>query len=150
MSKTISAKNHDEETCFKLAMELRQEVLLCIQRGDSTDHLANKKPRPNKNALDFKSILYYDPNSETCLSWAAKLGSRSKVNAQAGSIKPSIPCIQINGTNFGIKAIVWILVYGEIPDNCTIVHKDGNVKNLRIENLELRSHNGYSNLLKKV
>ena len=92
---------------------------------------------------DFHSIFIYDESSPTCLRWKHGRRVRGGVlanrrnNGIAGKIggKDYVTVSIGNSNPHSVKKIVWIMHNGSIPDGYDILHQDGDVYNLKIDNL---------------
>lgn len=45
--------------------------------------------------------------------------------------------VRIEGCNYSVHRVIYVLMVGEIPDHHVVNHIDGNIKNNRISNLEV-------------
>ena len=100
------------------------------------------------NADFLASKVYYDETSPTCLRW-----KETRYSAQSGIKIPityadSVAGVQsedpkrysvvrIEGCNYSVHRVIYVLMVGEIPDRHVVNHIDGNIKNNRISNLEV-------------
>lgn len=103
----------------------------------------------NYNSVDWKSIVEYDENSPSGLSWKINIMSgkyqqiqKIKTGDFAGNKhfqgkRPHAWTIGYKGERYYIHRIVWILKFENIPDNMVIDHIDGNPFNNKITNLRL-------------
>jgi len=54
--------------------------------------------------------------------------------------KNHYPCIRIKNRKFAIHRIVWSNAYGSIPDGCVVHHKDENILNFQLSNLQMMTN----------
>lgn len=90
------------------------------------------------NAIDWHSIVYYDPTSPTCLRWKFDRRYNVKAGGVAGKQKliKDMRCIlSLCDKLYFTHTIIFILHYGKIDDDKVIDHIDGDSTNNRIENL---------------
>jgi len=94
------------------------------------------KQYPNKDRLNYlfsydNGILYWKSHSDgyECIT-GRNAGSKDK----SGYIK-----VGIDGTNYLVHRIIWIMFNGDIQDNYVIDHIDRNRSNNKIENLRMVS-----------
>lgn len=93
------------------------------------------KPLPPRDLV--LSLLSYDPHTGICRPKLIRPGPQSNRGA-----------IMINGKNYLIYRIIWLMYYGEpIPNE--IDHKDGDRFNNRIDNLRAATHTQNLNNVKK-
>lgn len=91
------------------------------------------------NAIDWHSIVYYDPTSPTGLRWKVDRRYNAKAGGVAGMqrlAKGHSRCIlRICSKQYFTHTIIYILHYGKIDDDKVVDHIDGDSTNNRIENL---------------
>lgn len=100
--------------------------------------------RNNYNDVDWSSILYYNSESPSGLSWLVDSGWKSYSDV-AGSrawydkdkTKPKCWDVRRGGYLYKAHRIIWILQNGEIDNSLVINHIDNNPHNNLIDNLEL-------------
>ncbi len=105
---------------------------------------AGKKPLPPVERL--KELFDYDKD-KGALIWKAVQPNSMIENGQAAGVvirrknqKPSI-AVCVDGKAYKLPRLIWRMCTGEDPGSkMSVVHKDGDVFNNRIENLELRGH----------
>ena len=97
-----------------------------------------------KYSIDFAKYFKYDETSKTNLRWIIPRKGRSgkpvarKNNGQAGNFtKCSGVSVNIEGSVYSIKNIVWVLFHNEIPSGKEVLFLDGNHQNTKIGNLFL-------------
>lgn len=95
--------------------------------------------------MNWSEVFKYDEDSPTCLSWIDpyRIGRGGKPvrrvnNGWAGNVnKEGYPVITYNKWPYAAYKVVWEMHNGPVPEGRSIMHKDGNVLNVKIENLEL-------------
>jgi hypothetical protein len=95
--------------------------------------------------LDFNEIFRYDESSSTFLKWVDdyRIGRgghpvRRVNNSDAGNItSEGRLAVSYKGKVYSVNQVVWNLFHGKIPHGRQVMHKDGNLLNCNIGNLEL-------------
>lgn len=99
--------------------------------------------------VDWKSIVKYDENSPSGLIWKIDIMSgkylqkpKVRINDFTGGKqyqgeKPHAWTMGYKGSRYYVHRVVWLLNYGNIPDDMVIDHIDGNPFNNQISNLRL-------------
>lgn len=95
----------------------------------------------------LEEVLYYDETSPTGLRWAVDIrcGFHNSIlkcgrGSVAGSEERSHWEVTYQQEAHWCHRVIWQLVHGQIPDDMTVDHKDGNGKNNLVANLRLVSH----------
>lgn len=91
----------------------------------------------NKFLKDFQTHFEYSNGELFCKTTrgSVKAGSIAGYTAEDGYRR-----VCLNGKYFYVHKIIYLLVKGEIPDNCVIDHKDRNKQNNHIDNLRVATH----------
>lgn len=95
--------------------------------------------------VDFSEFFRYDESSKTYLKWKNdyRIGRGGKPvrrinNSDAGNItKDQRLSVTLNGKVYSTNQIIWELFYGPVPKDRSVMHKDGDLLNCNINNLEL-------------
>ena len=83
----------------------------------------------------IKKLLNYDPTTGI-LIWKIRMGPRAQIGGAAGCLnkKDGYRRVKINGTSYLVHRLIWLWVYGYLPEKI-IDHKDRNPGNNKVENL---------------
>ena len=82
----------------------------------------------------------YNPESGLLTLKFPRRFERAKIGDEVGCLggkDNSYKRVYINGRHYKQHRLIWMMVYGEFPDNYQIDHKDRNGLNNRIDNLRL-------------
>lgn len=87
----------------------------------------------------FDNYFYYDETSPSFLRWKVSIPRSSrKAGDVAGCLtKDGYWKVGLNGKNYSVHRVVYILFYKELPDNMDIDHVDRNKSNNSINNLRM-------------
>lgn len=75
------------------------------------------------------------------LTWRTHLRAKRYVGTEAGTRKRGYRAVNLHKKTCLTHRLIWIYMYGEIPDNMEIDHIDGDHLNNRISNLRLATRN---------
>ena len=88
----------------------------------------------------LRSLLHYDENAGT-ITYRQQRGPR-RAGDLAGSSTDGIPHVELDGQRYRCGRVAWALYYGWDPSyRVPILHvwpRDGDIHNLKLENLELQ------------
>lgn len=86
---------------------------------------------------EFNKVFYLDPESPSGIRNKIKRNQRQPKDQVQGSIRKSDNRyrVQHKGVQYYSYQIVWIMVYGSLPEGLVIDHIDGNVLNNQPDNL---------------
>lgn len=84
----------------------------------------------------LRSLLIYDPDAGT-ITYRQQRGPRRAGDA-AGSSTDGIPQIELDGQRHRCGRVAWALYWREDPAPLHVWHKDGDIRNLKLDNLELQ------------
>ena len=155
-SRAWNEKSRDGHAVELLAENLTNDEALKEEQGYLNNpkedwKLVNvsKTNKWNKMNADFlASKVYYDETSPTYLRWketrySAPSGIKIPIT-YAGSVAgvqsedpKRYSVVRIEGCNYSVHRVIYVLMVGEIPDRHVVNHIDGNIKNNRISNLEV-------------
>ena len=94
----------------------------------------------NYNAVDWHSLVYYDPTCPSGLRWKGsphQRGGVAKKDSMAGTKIKGHYSLRLNRKRYQNHRVIWILFNGSIDNNLFIDHIDGNRANNVIDNLRL-------------
>mgnify|MGYP000557239587 CR=1 FL=1 len=85
---------------------------------------------------ELKELFHYDAITGS-LTWAVRR-SAIKVGDEAGCfrLENNAWSVTINGNRYVKARLIWIYVFGSIPDNRELVHKNNNKHDFRLRNLD--------------
>jgi len=93
---------------------------------------------------ELKQLLSYDPETGVFV-WNSARRKGSVSGETVGYIHHSgYRYCEIKGKHYAVHRVVWLYIYGEIPD-CSIDHIDGDRRNNRLKNLRLAKNNHADN-----
>ena len=84
----------------------------------------------------LRSLLIYDPGVGI-ITYRQQRGPRRAGDA-AGSSTDGIPQIEIDGQRYRAAVVSWAIFHGYDPAPLHVWHKDGDIHNLKLDNLELQ------------
>lgn len=84
----------------------------------------------------LRSLLIYDPDAGT-ITYRQQRGPR-RAGDLAGSSTDGIPQIELDGQRYRAAAVAWAIHHGRPPAPLHVWHKDGDIRNLKLDNLELQ------------
>lgn len=96
----------------------------------------------------FEKYFYFDPTSPTGIRWKvfnrAILESNKRFHGDIAGFKKRVTGgefmyyrVKLNGVNYAVHRIVWILNFGDIPDGYVINHKNCDTFDNNLSNLEI-------------
>ena len=109
------------------------------------NHQKNSKP-VKIDKVFIETYVYYDPSSPTALRWKTdKFGVKGQLVYSKGDIAGSLGdntkgrygSIMVEGKVMKLHRVIYTLEIGDIPDGYVINHKDNNIVNNTVENLEV-------------
>lgn len=104
-------------------------------------YLSYRESRMDPSLTTFAEYLSYDRSSGKIL-WRKSPGQRVKAGDDAGRIEVNgRRSITFLGVKYTAARVAWFLHYGEWPE-CSVIFKDRDVTNLRLENLAQSGHRG--------
>lgn len=84
----------------------------------------------------LRSLFGYDSDSGT-IRYLRQRGPR-RAGDPAGSSTDGIPHIELDGQRYRAAAVAWAIYHGWDPDPLHVWHRDGDICNLKLDNLELQ------------
>lgn len=108
-------------------MPSRAYLLECFRYYPETGELFwNERPLAH-----FRSL-------HVCRSWNAKRANKQAAARQfTRKGKPSSLWAKLDGEKYRVHRIIWVMIHGEISENMTVDHRDGNPFNNLPNNLRL-------------
>lgn len=106
--------------------------------------MTKKKDVLDYNSVGFDKYFEYSDSSPTKLTWIVKRAQRCPIGSAAGSFctdvrtkQKSCSRVKLDGVNYLVHRIIWVLFNGSIDAEFVIDHIDGNPWNNTISNLRL-------------
>ena len=74
--------------------------------------------------VDFLDLFWYDELSGK-LYWQLPLHPRIKIGSEAGTLRRNYRHVKIDGKCYSTHRIIWVMLFGDIPNDKIIDHKNG-------------------------
>lgn len=129
----IIKDNISEADAFEL-----EHALITIYKSS----IVNKVVKSKTKHLDFdffNNYFYYSEESPSGLCWKIRTGTRTKVGDFAGSQMATGWRVAVEGVDYLVHRIVWLLCNKSICPNKVVDHLNGDPLDNRVTNLKLKS-----------